>query len=97
MDWFTWHAIQAIATVGRQLKVCADRTCHKPFVARRRQAYCTRQCSDRTRLARFRARHAKDPTWKAKVGEQRRAAYESRIKRKLGPNVQVRTRGQRAT
>jgi len=87
---FTWHAIHAIATVGKRLRRCANRTCRKPFVARRRQSYCTRECSDRVRLARFRARHAEDPAWREKVRSRRRLAYGREIQAKLGPNVKVR-------
>ncbi len=68
---FTWLAIHAIVTVGKRLRRCANRTCGKAFVARRRQTYCTRECSDRVRLARFRARHAEDPGWRGKVRSRR--------------------------
>lgn len=92
LNWFTWHAIQAIAAVGQRIKLCADRTCGKPFVATRGQRYCTRRCSDRVRLARFRRSHAQDEAWQKRVRAQRRAAYAKRVKSKLGQNVRVQTK-----
>jgi len=93
---FAWRAAQAIAGVGRRLRQCANPNCNKgepkPFVATRRQAFCSRLCSDRVRLARFRAKHAKDAKRRAKLLAKRRAAYGRKVKAALGPKVKIRQR-----
>lgn len=89
MGLFTWHAVRAIHAAGRLVRMCDNPRCRAPFVATRRQTFCTRLCSDRVRLARFRARHATDETWKAKAWGKRRAAYAKKVKATLGERVKV--------
>ena len=87
---FILRALTVLQAAGNRLRKCADTRCQRLFIAIRRQEYCTRACSDRVRLAKFRARHA-DHRARAKI--QRRAAYERNIRRRLGTKVKVGVRG----
>lgn len=89
---FLLRVLAVLQAVGPRLRRCADTRCQCFFVSNRRQIYCTHACSDRVRLARFRARHADDEHQRAKVKAQRRVAYESKIQSRLGAKVKVRSR-----
>lgn len=87
---FAWRAAQVIESVGTRLRQCANPECQHPFVATRRQQFCTRLCNDRVRVAKYRARLADDPDRRARRLARRRAAYARKVRTKLGANVKVR-------
>lgn len=58
--------------------------CSRFFYAEHgRQIFCTPQCASRAGTKRFRAKH------KEKENERGRRNYETKVRKKLGPNVQV--------
>lgn len=86
---FLLSVLAVLQAVGPRLRRCADTRCQRFFISNRRQKYCTRACSGRVRLARFRAQHADDKHQRAKVKAQRRAAYERKVRSRLGAKVKV--------
>jgi hypothetical protein len=50
---FGLRAAELIAEYGRLIRPCSRPDCGRLFLARKGQAFCTRQCSQRTRFARF--------------------------------------------
>ena len=86
---FMIRVLAVLQAIGPRLRRCADARCQRFFISNRRQVYCTRTCSDRVRLAKWRRDHAKDEQRKAKVRKQQRAAYARRMRRKLGARVKV--------
>jgi len=65
--------LQVYEVLGRQapcFRVCAR--CRRPFLARKRQAYCTKKCSQDVRTAKYRASH------REKVNALRRNAYSKK-------------------
>lgn len=86
---FAWRTRQLVLSLGSRLRPCANPTCKRPFLAIRRQQFCTRRCNDQVRFAKFQARHAKDNKWREKQLEKRRAAYALKVRDKVGPNVKV--------
>lgn len=69
-DYSKSFKLRAYETLGRQAKrfrICAR--CRQPFIARKRQAYCTKKCSQSVRTRKYRAGH------RDKVNALRMKAY----------------------
>lgn len=88
-ELFAWFAIVAILAVGRDFRLCANPDCRQAFVADGRQVYCSRLCSARTRLAKFREGLRTDKERREKVRARRKELYDQKQKAKLGPRVKV--------
>lgn len=79
---FSWRVAQAVHAVGPRLRECADPECRRAFLAERRQTHCTRRCSDRVRLARFRGKLAQDSDKRDTYNYRRKLARVRREDRK---------------
>lgn len=81
-----WLAVADwLVAAGPRLRACPE--CHTPFLAIRRQTYCSPQCSQRVRTRRWYEAHTTE------ARKKRRQAYQQEIRVKLGPTVKVRRRG----
>jgi len=80
-DAFRERALRTITSLGRRFRFCDP--CGRPFVARRRQAYCAARCSQAVRTKRYRER---DP---ARVRRLRREGYARKQRGLYGPKVRV--------
>jgi len=78
---FREHVLRALANVRGRLRFCQE--CRKPFVARKRQAYCTPGCSQKSRTRTYRGRNPE------KVRDRRRRAYIRTQQRRHGSKVRV--------
>ncbi len=67
-EWFRVAVYETLRTERHRFRICANASCGTPFIARKRQAYCSQKCSQAVRTREFRARHPE------KVREWRRAA-----------------------
>jgi hypothetical protein len=67
---FKLKAYEALGRQARRFRVCAK--CRRPFLARKRQAYCSKRCSQTVRTTKYRAAH------RQKVNESRMRAYYAR-------------------
>jgi hypothetical protein len=65
---FKLKAYEALGREAQRFRVCAR--CGRPFLARKRQAYCTKRCSQTVRTRRYRAGH------RSKVNELQRVSYK---------------------
>jgi hypothetical protein len=59
---------ETVPVLLQRFRLCARGDCRRPFIVRKRQAYCSLRCSQTVRTRRYRADHAE------KVRKQRRAA-----------------------
>ncbi len=82
-DFFD-HVYRALREVSRRFRLCP--VDQRPFIARKRQAYCRHTCSQTARTRKYRAKHYE------RLQAARREAYVKKQKKKHGPNVQVGTR-----
>jgi hypothetical protein len=73
----------------KRLKFCARNGCGAAFFSRKRQLFCSGQCGQSERTARFRAKHA---AW---IKKRRRERYVADMRKKHGPNVKVGIRSTR--
>jgi hypothetical protein len=64
---FSLMAYEALARKAQRFRVCAK--CRRPFLARKRQAYCSKRCSQTVRTTKYRAAHRR------KVNESRMRSY----------------------
>jgi hypothetical protein len=64
---FSLKAYEALAREAQRFRVCAK--CRRPFLARKRQAYCSKRCSQTVRTTKYRAAHRR------KVNESRMRSY----------------------
>lgn len=80
---FAFCGVLLIREIGSALKQCPRPECGRRFVSEGRQAYCTRLCSDRVRVAKFRKGLEGDPKRKEKALARRRAAYKKRARAKV--------------
>ena len=78
---FREHVLRALANVRGRLRFCQE--CRQPFVARKRQAYCSSRCSQKRRTRTYRGRNP------AKVRDLRRRAYIRTQQRQHGSKVRV--------
>ncbi len=67
---FKLKAYEALGREARRFRVCAK--CRRPFLARKRQAYCTKRCSQTVRTRKYRAAH------RQKVNALRMRTYYAR-------------------
>jgi len=81
---FEAEALRVLSTEVQRFRFC--RNCRKPFIARKRQAYCSPTCSQTFRT---RAYRSKDPE---RARARRRADYERAQKKRHRPKVEVRHR-----
>lgn len=54
---FVIEAYVLLVKYGARLRICANPTCEAPFVATKRQIYCTAKCSQTVRTRTYRAKH----------------------------------------
>ncbi len=64
---FKLKAYEALGRQARRFRLCTR--CHRPFLARKRQGYCTKKCSQMVRTTKYRAAH------RQKVNALRMRAY----------------------
>ena len=76
----------SVPVLLKRLRFCARNGCGGPFFSRKGQRFCSGQCGQSERTARFRARHA------AQIKQRRRERYVAAMRRKHGPKVKVRIR-----
>jgi hypothetical protein len=67
---FKLKAYEALGREAQRFRVCAR--CHRPFLARKRQTYCTKRCSQTVRTGKYRVAH------RQKVNALRMRAYYAR-------------------
>lgn len=72
------------ADAARRFRFCEE--CRHPFVATKRQAYCSSSCSQKHRTRLWRQQNPQ------RFRDQRRAAYEKKIRTMLGKRVKIMTR-----
>ena len=70
---FKLRVYEALGRQAQRFRVCPK--CRRPFLARKRQAYCSKRCSQTVRTAKYRAGH------RQKVNESRMRAYYARPKK----------------
>ncbi len=84
---FRMAMIDVLAAEGRRLARCSWKPCNKPFVRRKRGAYCSRACSQRARQARFRERHGEEEQRK-----RRHASYVRWVRKTKGAAIAAKVR-----
>ncbi len=77
LDSIVVQAIDLKEWGGDQIRACQE--CHRPFLAVKRQIYCSRRCSQRTRDRRFRAGHTRE-----ELSKKRHQLYERKVRRLRG-------------
>ncbi len=84
-DWqtaFCLRAAELVAAYSGQLRKCARAECGRLFVAVKRQAYCSSQCSQSARFAKY---------WNSlsakKRREKRHQQYVKQVEKERGPGV----------
>jgi hypothetical protein len=82
---FAVRVYETLRDAGPRFRVCEREGCWKPFIARKRQAYCSRRCSQTVRTRKFRERDSE------RVRKLRRGAYERSVRARSGPNVKIAT------
>jgi hypothetical protein len=82
---FCLRVYETLRAMASRFRVCEREKCRKPFIARKRQAYCSRPCSQAVRTRRFRAR---DPE---RVRKLRRRTYERTVRARSGSYVKIAT------
>lgn len=87
--FFSWCALQAVLAVGPRLRVCKNADCRRPFLAERRQTFCTRLCGDRVRMAKYLRKLKGNPERKAEALARRKELYAEKIRKRLGARVNV--------
>ncbi len=80
---FALRVYETLRDAGPRFRVCEREGCWKPFIARKRQAYCSRRCSQTVRTRRFRTRAPE------RVRKLRRGAYERSVRARSGHNVKI--------
>lgn len=79
-----WDTIAGWLEVGgNRLRACAE--CRTPFVATKRQVYCSKKCSQRVRQRRWNEQH------REKISEKQHERYKRRIKR-IYPRAKIQRR-----
>lgn len=78
---FKLKAYEALGREAQRFRVCAK--CRRPFLARKRQAYCTKRCSQSVRTGKYRATH------RQKVNELRMKNYYAKHGRAVPRNTQA--------
>lgn len=82
-DHFQAQVYNVLVSQASRFRLCQN--CGQPFIARRRQSYCARGCSQAVRTQKYRAKNPE------KVNRWRVAAYEKQVKA-VHPNAKVRHR-----
>ncbi len=83
-----WQLVRHLLTrYGDRIQHCAE--CKKLYLKRKRQGYCTSQCSQRARSRKWYSNNREN------AREIRRRTYARKMKNKYGENVQIRRRIQR--
>ncbi len=77
--WFRVAVHETLTAARRRFRFCGNPSCRKSFIARKRQAYCTRKCSQVVRTRKFREKHPE------KVREWRRLFYARKLHRRSRP------------
>lgn len=80
-DLFKLRVVQALMDDAVRFRACLE--CHRPFVPRKRQTYCSARCSGTLRTRKFRQAHP------GEAQEARRQAYERQQRKRHGPNVKI--------
>ena len=86
---FKLRAYETLIREARRFRVCAE--CRAPFFARKRQAYCTKRCSQAVRTRKYRAGH------REKVNALRMKAYYARTGKATRSNSQDAGRAEQVT
>jgi|GEM_PF-1280989 len=81
----TWTVLTHAAVTAR-FRFCSNEKCRAPFLANKRQAYCSPTCSQAHRTQTYRRRNPE------RFRELRRAAYERKMKAQVGMNVRINKR-----
>jgi hypothetical protein len=83
---FVLAAFELFTSEGHRIRNCAEPKCNRLFVATKRQAFCSPQCSQRVRTAKYRKAHRE-------VAQRlRRATYVKKQRAKHGLTVRVASR-----
>lgn len=77
--WFRLAVHETLTAARRRFRFCGNPSCRKPFIARKRQAYCAPKCSQVVRTRKFREKHPE------KVREWRRLFYARKLHRPSRP------------
>lgn len=83
---FFLAAFELLALEGHRVRNCAEPKCNRLFAATKRQAFCSPQCSQRVRTAKYRTAH------RDVAQRLRRTAYVKKQRAKHGPAVKVTSR-----
>jgi hypothetical protein len=86
VGWLAVRTEETLLAVGARFRVCERDDCCKPFIARKRQAYCSPSCSQAVRTERYRTANPE------RARQLRRAAYVRKVKAGRGTKVRVGTR-----
>ena len=91
-DLFFLRTIELLLSMAERIRNCGNSSCQRPFVANKRQAYCSRKCSQQVRTARFRGKE--DPE---EVSKKRHEKYVKRQEKKLSGKVKVQRRKRKSS
>jgi hypothetical protein len=83
---FRLRVYETLRDAALRFRVCERERCYKPFIARKRQAYCSRRCSQAVRTRKFRRRHPE------RVRTLQRRRYEGIVRARAGQSVKIATR-----
>lgn len=83
-DFSTFEVFETLNAERHRFRFCER--CQRPFIARKRQIYCTSRCSQAVRTRRHRT---KDPQ---RFRRWRRERYRRQQQARLGPNIKIATR-----
>ena len=78
LDRFKGHVHDTLESVEDRFKFCHNDTCRRPFLANKRQVYCSSACSQAFRTRRYRSEN------RERFRARRREAYKRQQAQKLG-------------
>lgn len=84
VDFSAFEVFETLTVERDRFHFC--QRCRRPFIARKRQVYCTPKCSQAVRSQRYRK---KDPE---RFRRLRRQGYERQVRASLGPSVRIASR-----